>query len=67
MQHVEEHAADAKKSIQTNGAGLLLLAIVATLIAIFCWNMWNDGGKAIDHYRIKKTETSTEHSEPAHH
>ena len=68
MQHTEEHATEAKKSIQTNGSGLLLLAVVATLLAIFCWNMWKGADKEADHYRFEKAKTSegAEHKE-AHH
>jgi hypothetical protein len=68
MQHTEEHAAEAPKSIQTNGSGLLLLTIVSVLLAIFCWNMWKDGDKEAQHYRFEKAKTSegAVHEE-AHH
>ena len=68
MQHTEEHSTEAKKSIHTNGSGLLLLTVVAVLLAIFCWNMWKGADKEADHYRIEKAKTTegAEHKE-AHH
>jgi len=74
MQHSEEHGTEAKKSIHTNGSGLLLLTAVAVLLALFCWNMWKGADKEADHYRFtKKADTehheagADHHEEEAHH
>jgi len=50
----DEHPAPAAKRFgtNTNGLGLLIVAIVAVCLALFCWYFWKDGSKEIEHYRL---------------
>ena len=58
MEH-GEHAASASKrfGVNTNGLGILIVAVVAICLALFCWNFWKDGSKEIDHYRLNSLPT----------
>src|SRR5215204_2816175 len=58
MEH-GEHTAPASNrfGVNTNGLGILIVAIVAVCLTLFCWNFWKDGSKEINHYRLNSLPT----------
>lgn len=61
MQH-EEHLPKKGFGTNTNGLGILIVAAVAVILALFCWNFWKDGSKEIEHYRLTTAPAHAEGS-----
>ena len=41
----------------TNGLGILIVAIAAVCLALFCWKFWNNAQREADLYRYPSTNT----------
>ncbi len=64
MEHGEHKAPGAKRfGVNTNGLGILIVAIVAVCLALFCWNFWKDGSWEKDLYRLSETPALAEGNE----
>lgn len=66
MQHEEQTSPLSPGfGTNTNGLGILIVAVVAVSLALFCWDIWKDGSKEAEHYRFPATTTGSSHS--SHH
>ena len=59
----EAHKTTSGFGKNTNGLGLVIIAAVAVVIALFCWNFWKGGPKEADHYRLNNEKAATKHGE----
>ncbi len=47
----------------TGGWGIVIVAIVAAILALIAWFLWNSGSKEVDHYRLSgQAHHSDEHA-----
>lgn len=58
MQHEEHTSNRGRFGNNTNGLGILIVALVAVFLALFCWNFWKDDSKEIEHYRLNSLPTT---------
>lgn len=66
MQHESSHSSPGFGK-NTNGFGIVIIAVVLVAFAIIMWALWNDGSTEASWYRLEKTEAAAhgEAHEPA--
>jgi hypothetical protein len=47
----------------TNGLGILIVAVVFTVISLFTWWLWNNNHKEFDYYRIESKSAPTKNQD----
>ena len=57
--HNEHHTSHRAQGFgkNTNGFGILIVAAVFVVIALFTWWLWNNDHKEVDHYRYPAEQT----------
>lgn len=66
--HNEHHSSHNAPGFgkNTNGVGILIVAITFVIIALFTWWLWNNNDKELDYYRIEGTKSTQETKSDKH-